>query len=164
MDSKEQQQRRERTTYVTLIGLFLGILGLFVSRERDRRQHFDLRPLDLALLGLATYRAGRVAAYDRVSEPLRAPVTDTVPDEFGAGENVVAEGAGVRKAIGELISCPTCVGTWVAAFLVYGLWLAPGSTRLVAAMLGASGLAELLDGASEALTWTGQAARKRAGS
>jgi hypothetical protein len=48
--------------------------------------------------------------------------------------------------------------------LVYGLRLAPGPTRLFAAILGVSGLAEIISGASEALTWSAQAARKRSGS
>ncbi len=161
---EKEQVQRERLTYVTLVGLFLGVLGIFVSREHDRKQTFAISPRDLALLGLATYRAGRVVAYDRVAEPFRAPVTETVPDEFDAGENVVAEGTGVQKAIGELVSCPTCVGTWVAAGLVYGLHLAPGPTRLFAAILGVSGLAEIVSDASEALTWSAQAARKHAGS
>jgi hypothetical protein len=99
-----------------------------------------------------------------VTEPLRDPVTKTVPDEYDAGENVVAEGTGVRKAIGELVSCPICVGTWVASGLVYGLRVAPGPTRLVAAILGVSGLAEMFNEATEALSWSGQAARKQSGS
>jgi hypothetical protein len=125
--------RRERLAYVTLVSLFLGLLGTFVSRERKERQAFDPQPRDVVLIALATFRAGRVAAYERVTEPLRDPVTKTVPDQFDAGENVVAEGTGVRKAIGELVSCPICVGTWVASGLVYGLRVAPGPTRLVAA-------------------------------
>ena len=146
---------------MTLVGLFLGLLGAFAFREKDRRHGFELSPRDLILLGLATFRGARVVAYDRVSEPFRAPVTETVPDEYDAGENVVAEGTGARKAIGELISCPTCVGTWIAALLVYGLRFVPGPTRLFAAILGVSGLAELFGAASEALTWVSQAARKR---
>lgn len=159
-----EQERRERLTYMTLVGLFLGLLGLFVSREHERKRTFEMSPRDLALLGLATYRGARIVAYDRVTEPIRAPVTETVPDEFDAGENVVAEGTGVRKAIGELVSCPTCVGTWLAAGLVYGMRLAPGPTRLFAAILGVSGLAELFSVSAETLTWTAQAARKQAGS
>lgn len=157
----ETHKRQERMTYVTLVGLFLSLLGAFALREKDRKHPFALGSLDLALFSLATYRAGRVVAYDRVSEPFRAPVTETVPDEYDAGENVVAEGVGVQKAIGELVSCPTCVGTWVAAGLVYGFRLAPGPTRLFAAILAVSGLAEILDSTVEALSWTDQAARKR---
>jgi hypothetical protein len=47
---------------------------------------------------------------------------------------------------------------------VYGLRIAPGPTRVFLAIMGATGLAELLDGASEALSWTGQAARNQVGS
>ncbi|MCC7024826.1 MAG: DUF1360 domain-containing protein [Thermomicrobiales bacterium] len=102
----------------------------------------------------------RIVAYALVAEPFREPVTETVPDEFGAGENVIAEGTGARKATGELVSCPTCVGTWVAAGLIYGMRLAPGSTRLFAAILAVSGLAELFDAVAKALTRGGKAARK----
>ncbi len=164
MATRRSQERQERLTYMTLVGLFLGILGLFVSREQDRKRIFEISPRDLTLLGLATYRGARLVAYDRVAEPFRDPVTETVPDEFDAGENVVAEGTGARKAIGELVSCPTCVGTWLAAGLVYGIHLAPGPTRLLAAILGVSGLAELFGAFAEMLTWTAQAARKRVGS
>ncbi len=157
-------EQRERLAYVTLVSLFLGLLGVFVSREQKERREFDPQPRDVILIALATFRAGRVTAYARVTEPFRDPVTETVPDEYDAGENVVAEGTGVRKAISELVSCPICVGTWVASGLVYGLRIAPGPTRLVAAILGASGLAEMFNAATEALSWSGQAARKRSGS
>ncbi len=153
--------RRERAAYATLVGLFLALFGAFASRARDRGKPFQLTPLDLVMLGLSTFRAGRLAAYDRVTEPFRDPFTETKPDEYGAGENVVAEGTGLRKAIGELVSCPTCVGTWVAAGLVYGLQIAPGPTRVFLAILSAAGLAEMLDSATETFTWTGKAARKQ---
>ena len=84
-----------------------------------------------------------------------------MPDEYDAGENVVAEGSGVQKAVGELVSCPTCVGTWAAAGMLYGLQIAPGPTRLFAGILAVSGLAEILNSSVEALTWSGQAARKQ---
>jgi hypothetical protein len=156
-------EQRERLAYVTLVGLFLGLLGVFVSRERKERQVFDPHPRDILLIALATFRAGRVTAFERVTEPFRDPVTETVPDAFDAGEYVVAEGTGVRKAIGELVSCPICVGTWVASALVYGLRIAPGPTRLVAAILGVSGLAEILNAVTETLSWGAQVARKQSG-
>ena len=154
--------RQERATYLTLVGVFLGLFAAFSRREQDEKRPLTLAPLDLAMLGLTTYRAGRLAAYDRVTEPLRAPFTETVPDEYGADQNVVAGGSGARKAIGELVSCPTCIGTWVAATLVYGLRLAPRPTRLFLAFMSATGLAELIDGASETLQWTAKAQRKAA--
>lgn len=159
----EQQARQgeERATYLGLIGTFTGLLAAVAWSQRHKQAAFALAPADMALLGLATYRAGRLAAYDRVTEPLRAPVTETVPDEYDAGENVVAEGAGMQKALGELVSCPTCVGTWAAAGLLYGMQIAPVPTRALAGILAVSGLAEILDAGVEALTWSGQSARKQ---
>ena len=162
--TRPNPEQRERLAYVTLVGLFLGMLGVFVSRERKERHVFDPHPRDILLIALATFRAGRVTAFERVTEPFRDPVTETVPDAYEAGEYVIAEGTGVRKAIGELVSCPICVGTWVASALVYGLRVAPGPTRLVAAILGVSGLAEMLNAVTETLSWGAQAARKQAGS
>ncbi len=88
---------------------------------------------------------------------------ETVPDEFDAGVNGVAEGRGVREAIGMLVSCPICAGAWMASGLVYGLRIAPVPARFGAAILGVSGLAELLDAATETLSWSGQPARTQSG-
>ena len=147
--------------YLGLIGVYLGGFAFFAARGR---RTVDLRPLDLALLGLSTFRLGRLTAFDRVTRPLREPFTETVPDQSGAGETVVPEGRGIRRTLGELIACPICVGTWIAAGLVYGLQLAPRPTRLFITITGATGLAELLNAATEALAWSGRVARKEAGS
>jgi hypothetical protein len=154
---------QERATYLTLTGLFLTLFMAFSGIFRKRMEAFELRPFDFLLLGLAVFRAGRLASFDKVTEPLREPFTRTEPNETGAGENVVAEGTGAKRAIGELISCPICTGTWIAALLTYALYLAPGPTRVLLTILGASGAAELLNASAETLTWTGQAARKESG-
>ena len=151
----------ERTTKLTLAGVFLGGLGGFSAVLARRDEQVEIAPLELVMLGLATYRSGRLVAYERVAAPLREPVTETVPDGSGAGEAVVATGEGWRWSFGELVSCPVCVGTWVAAGLVYGLQIAPGPTRVFLAILSAAGLAEMLDSATETFTWTGKAARKQ---
>jgi hypothetical protein len=145
-----------------LIGIFLGTFAAFSKRDQDRGAQTTLSGLDLTLLGLSTFRVGHLIAHDQVIEPLRAPFTDTEPDSYGTAEDTVPEGAGARKAIGSLLSCPTCTGTWVAAAMVYGLRIAPVPTRLFLAIMGATGLAEILNSANEALSWTGSAKRKQA--
>ncbi len=162
MASADQEQTREQATYLTLIGIFLGIFAAFSKREQGRHRAVELSPMDLALLGLSTFRIGRLTAFDQVAAPLRQPFTETEIDEYGTSETVVAKGAGVQKALGGLLSCPTCVGTWAAALLVYALRLAPRPTRLFLGFMGATGLAELLNSANEALNWTGTAKRKQA--
>ncbi len=47
--------------------------------------------------------------------------------------------------MGELVSCPVCIGTWVAAGLVYGLHLAPRPTRVYVTVMSATGLAPVAE-------------------
>lgn len=154
----------EQAAKVTLITLFLSLFAAFALVKRGKlRREFNVRPFDLALLGFATYRLGRLASYDKVTEPLRQPFTKTVPDSYGASKTVVPKGEGARRALGQLLSCPICSGTWIAAILVFGLDLAPGLTRVFLAVMSAIGVAELLNAATEALQWIGEARRKEVG-
>ena len=137
---------RRRAAYLSLIGIFAELYAVFSVREHKQGQELDIGAKDLALLGLAAYRTGRVVAFDAVTEPLRAPIT---------------EGRGIRRALGELVSCPTCVGTWIATGSVYGLRVAPRPTRTFLALMAASGVTELLDYATQALDKVGRAAEAR---
>lgn len=152
----------EGATKLTLAGIFMGGLASFTVLPRHGEEEPEFRPFDLLVLGLATYRTGRLVAFERVAAPLREPVTKTVPDASGAGEAVVAAGTGWRWTLGELLSCPTCIGTWVAAGLVSGMRLAPRPTNVFAAIMSITGVAQLLSEATEALTWSSRSARKRA--
>jgi len=96
-------------------------------------------------------------------EPYRAPFTETIPDDSGAGATVEPTGEGWRRAVGELIACPICTGTWIAAVLVYGLQVLPGPTRALMAIMSVIGIGEVLNAATEALSWHAQLARERVG-
>ena len=149
----------QRATYVALTGAFLGLFAAVTRKGEDP----ELSPLDVVQLGLATYRLGRMVAYDKVFETYRAPFAETVPDPTGAGDTVEPKPDGPAEAIGELIVCPICVGTWIAAALVYGLELAPRPTRLMLSIMSSIGLGEVLNALTEALSWYGQNAREQAG-
>lgn len=156
--TSQNQILTERTTKVGIIAFFLSLVGIVsLFKRKDAPGKFST--LDFAMLGLATFRMGRMIAFDRVADPLRAPFTKTVPDDSGAGEQVIAKGRGPREVIGELLSCPICAGTWVAAGLVYGLQFFPTPTRLLITIMSAIGFAEIAHAATEALTWAGQAER-----
>jgi Protein of unknown function (DUF1360) len=53
-------------------------------------------------------------------------------------------GEGLVHAAGELISCPFCLGVWVATGFAAGLVFAPRLTRLVAATFTAVAASDLL--------------------
>jgi hypothetical protein len=162
----ESPENQEMASKITLIGIFMAIFTAFVSGNinlRYGRREYQMKPFDWLLLIFSTLRMGRLIAFDRVAEPIRKPFTETVPDETGAGETVEARGTGVTSSIGQLISCPICAGTWVAAALVYGMQILPGPTRIFISIMSTIGAAEFLNSVTEAFSWTAQAARKFAG-
>jgi hypothetical protein len=153
--------QQTRATKLTLMSVFLGILVTFAGRLVRRDRELTLKPFDLLLLGLSSFRMGRMIAFEGVAAPIREPFTETREDASGVGQTVVASGHGVRHVVGELVSCPICAGTWVAAGLVYGLHLMPAPTRLLLAIMSTTGVAELCYSLTEALDWTARAARRR---
>jgi hypothetical protein len=113
---------------------------------RDPQEHTTL---DLATLALATYKAARTLSRDEVTSFLREPFVEGHPHE--GGEEPVESG-GMRQAIGELVTCTRCVGTWVAAGLEATQIVAPRFGRLLAWTLGAAGLNDFLQAGFAALT------------
>jgi hypothetical protein len=165
--ASDHSVRDEYITKLVVTGGFFAIFAAFVIWKANAGESLDaflVSPSDLALLAFATLRLGRLIAYDLVLEPLRQPFTRTVKDVTGAGDTVIPRGKGVQRALGQLISCPTCAGTWGGALLVYGLYAWPGPTRLMVTILGVVGIAELLNALIESLSWSGLLSRARSGS
>jgi hypothetical protein len=158
--------KQEHGAKLTIIGVFLTIFFGVASRIKSsptEPSQIRLKPFDLLLLGFSTFRLGRLVAFDEVFEPVRHPFTKTVEMENGAGNVVEPKGRGVQRAIGEMISCPICAGTWIAAGLVYGLQFFPNTTRLFLWLNSTIGISEFINSMSEFFTWTAAARRKDAG-
>ena len=158
--------RTESLVKIIFVIIFLSGIILFVLTTLVVGPGLDMFRIDafeLVLLSLATFRLGRLIAYDRVTEPIRAPFAKTVPDFSGAGMTVIARGQGVQKAYGQLISCPICAGTWIAAVLVMLLYFLPGPARVFLIMTAVVGGAELIHNATEALCWSGVHSRAQTG-
>jgi hypothetical protein len=156
----------EYATKVILLVIFLLLFAGFAywaSNWGARLENFNPGLLDLTFLGFATMRLGRLVAFSRIMEPLRAPFTETRLDDSGAGETVVARGKGVRQALGQMVSCPICAGTWIAAGLVFSLYAFPGPTHLFLLMTAGIGVAELFHSCVEALSWSASLTRARTG-
>ena len=116
-------------TYGALVGV--GALGL---RRSGARLPERVGVGDVALLAVATHKLSRLIAKDPVTSPLRAPFVRFAGTSGEAELNEEVRGTGPQKAIGELVTCPFCVGQWVAVGALFGLIYAPRATRFVAAM------------------------------
>ncbi len=129
-------------TYGTLVSGLIGYLAVNRRRLPER-----LSASDLALLTVATHKVARLVTKDPVTSPLRAAFTRY---EGTSGEAEVAEevrGSGPRKAVGEMVTCPFCIGQWTATIGVFGLIAAPRATRMAAsvfAMLAGSDVLQFL--------------------
>jgi hypothetical protein len=99
---------------------------------------------DLALISVATFKVARLLAKDPVTSPLRAPFTRFAGTSGPAELHEEVRGSGARKAVGELVSCPFCLGQWTATAFGFGLVLAPRPTRFVAAIMTAVAASDFL--------------------
>lgn len=148
--------RQEREEYAQgsdrPLGSFVAIMGFYgamvagasaIVRRRgvlpDR-----LGVADLVLISVGTHKLSRLITKDVVTSPLRAPFTEFVEATQGGELLEKVRGSGPRRAIGALITCPFCVGLWVATGFGFGLAVAPRATRMAASILAALTAADVL--------------------
>ncbi len=139
-------QEQELRGHAVLMGAFASLCVAFATwfRRSGRKLPNAIGAGDLLLISVATHKAARLIAKDRVTSPLRAPFTRFDRD---AGPGEVSEeprGRGLRRSIGELVICPYCLGMWIASAFVAGLIVVPRATRAVASVLAAVTGADML--------------------
>jgi hypothetical protein len=125
--------------YGALTASFWALFGLFVGRYR-RRLPERLPAADVLRIGLATHKLSRLIAKEEVTEFVRAPFT-----EDPEGTQPVPGGA--RHAVGRLLTCPYCVGLWVASVLAYAHVLAPREARFASSIFSAQAISDFLHAA-----------------
>jgi hypothetical protein len=142
--------RRPYAAYAGITGTFVGGLAIAGALahllDRDPREH---DALDLVVLGAATFKAARTITRDDVTSFLREPF---IEGEAGQGDEHAVETGDLRQALGELVTCSRCIGTWVAGGLATTQILAPRFGRVLTWTLAAAGLNDWLQAGFAALT------------
>lgn len=137
--------------YATIMGVFAGGLALTGALARRLGRDAGERTwLDLATLTAASFKASRTIARDEVTSFLRDPFVEGHP-HGGEDERPVQTG-GMEQAIGELVTCSRCVGTWAAAGLAATQVLAPRFGRLLTWTLAGAGINDFLQAGFAALS------------
>jgi Protein of unknown function (DUF1360) len=135
-------------SYAAIAAAYVG--GLTVAAALARalgREPRELDALDLVALAGATFKASRTISHDRVTSFLREPFVEgeaLTGDEKPAGE-------GMQRAVGELVTCTRCVGTWVAAGLGTAQVVTPRFGRLLTWTLAAAAANDFLQTAFVAM-------------
>ena len=155
-----ETQQQPYGAYAAIMGAFVGGLGIagLLARalDRDPQEH---TALDLVALGAATFKASRTISHDEVTSFLRDPFVEGTAHE-GAEEPVSS--GGMQQAIGELVTCSRCIGTWVAAGLATTQILAPRFGRLLTWTLGSAGVNDFLQAGFAALAHKSNELEQRA--
>lgn len=138
----ESRPLRSFVGLMAAYGAMVAAGSLLVQRRGGPPER--LRADDLALVAVATHKISRLVAKDPVTSPLRAPFTRFAGTTGPAELKEDVKGTGAQKAMGELVTCPFCIGQWVATALVFGLALGPRTTRMVAGTFSALTAADFL--------------------
>jgi hypothetical protein len=146
--------RQELSSYATLAGVFNLIFAVFllVAKRMERPIPERIEARDIALLGVAAHKLSFVVSNDAVTSPIRAPFTERQEKESPKSVDEKPRGTGLRKSIGELLSCQFCLGMWLSSFFTYGLVLAPRVTRLIATVFAVVTVTDHLHQIYKALT------------
>jgi hypothetical protein len=132
------------------MGVFVGGLAAagLVARSLGRDPQCNTA-LDFLVLGAASFKAARTLSHDEVTSFLRDPF---VKGKAHSGEDEEPVKGGMEQAIGELVTCSRCGGTWAAAALATTQILAPRFGRLLTWSLGAAAANDFLQSSFAALT------------
>jgi hypothetical protein len=104
--------------------------------------------LNLLLLSLASFRLTRLLIFDKITEFIRAPFFDEISEENAVGEIEVyylPKKTGIKKFLGELLSCYWCTGIWASAGIVSMFLLSANFSAAIILILAIAGLASILE-------------------
>jgi hypothetical protein len=133
-------ERPPYEAYAGIAGAFLAGLGAVSVLARRSPPG---TALELVALSAATFKASRTLSRERLASFVREPFVEGA-DEGPAGE-------GLQRAIGELVTCTRCVGTWSAAGLASAQMLTPRFGRVLTWTLAAAAANDFLQAAFSAL-------------
>ncbi|GAC1316854.1 MAG: hypothetical protein NVSMB25_03380 [Thermoleophilaceae bacterium] len=123
--------------------LVVGVV--LATRERAGRAE-PILGRELLPIAAATFALSKVVAREKIGTWVREPFVEQ------DAEGGHPRGSGLRRAIGELVTCTRCVGAWSALGIV-GLRLAdPPSGRIVTNVLAASAANDWLQAGFRLLT------------
>jgi hypothetical protein len=131
--------------YAVIVGGFFAGLAFVATAARRSPPG---TAIDLIALSAATFKASRTLSRERVGSFFRQPF---VEGQAEFGEDEAPKGEGLQRAIGELVTCPRCLGTWSAAGLAATQMVTPRFGRLLVWSLGASAANDFLQAAFTAL-------------
>jgi hypothetical protein len=142
----EPKERPPFASYAAFTAVFnAAMAGALIAARRDGRELPDrIGAGDVLLIGTASHKLSRLLAKDKVTAFARAPFTEFEEKGGPAEVEEKPRGRGLRRAVGELIACPYCLGLWTSGGFHAGMLFAPRVTRFAASVLSALTISDFL--------------------
>ena len=147
LEGRQHERPTEPSDYAALNAVYAALLAGVVVATRNRGARDDpITGPELIPLSAATFALAKVIAREKIGTWVREPFVEEEPFD---GQRPA--GRGIRRAVGELVTCTRCVGAWSALGIV-GLRLAsPSSGRVVTNVLAVSAANDWLQAGFRAL-------------
>ena len=139
-------ERPPLAAYATFAAVFhAAMAGAVAGAKRSGRDLPErVGAGDIALIGTASYKLSRLISKKKVTAFVRAPFTELEGKGGPAELDEHPRGSGLRRAVGELLLCPYCLGLWASGAFHAGLLYAPRTTRFSASVLTAMSISDFL--------------------
>jgi hypothetical protein len=135
--------------YAAINAVWASLVGGLIIATRGRASEDPIQTRELIPLAAATFAVSKAVARERIGSWVREPFVDEGADE---GQRQRPKGHGLRRAVGELVTCTRCVGTWSALGVVGLRVMNPEAGRTVSAILASSAANDWLQAAFKLLT------------
>jgi uncharacterized protein DUF1360 len=134
--------------YAAINAVWVTLAAGLVAATRGRTSKDPITNKELIPLAAATFAVSKAVARERIGTWVREPFVE----EQGTPERQRPKGNRLRRAVGELVTCTRCVGTW-SALAVVGLRVAdPEAGRALSMILASSAANDWLQAGFKLLT------------
>jgi Protein of unknown function (DUF1360) len=140
------EERPPFAAYATFAAVFHAAMAAAVAAAKRSGRDLPERVEagDVVLIGTASYQLSRLVSKKKITAFVRAPFTELEGKGGPAELEEKPRGSGLRRALGELLTCPYCLGLWASGGFHAGLLLAPRATRFTTSVLTAMAVADFL--------------------
>ena len=129
--------------YAAINAVWAVLAAALLAAARKRSAKDPITAKELIPLSAATFAVSKAVARERIGTWMREPFTE---------EGQQPTGSRIRRAVGELVTCTRCVGTW-SALGVVGLRLVdPPAGKALSYVLASSAANDLMQAGFKLLT------------
>ena len=148
-DGQPPERPTAPSDYGALNAVYGALLaGLIVAARQRSREQTPIPAAELVPLGAATFALSKVVAKEKIGTWVREPFVEESPER----KPERPRGRGLRRAVGELITCTRCVGAWSALGLVSLRVASPPAGRVVTSVLATSAINDFLQAGFQYVT------------